>query len=76
MKSELDYRLIVEQCGGAEYIGRRGGTVLFRDCETDAVLSLYVEAVTPHNVYLSLKAAREKHNAISEWQEVCQSERG
>jgi hypothetical protein len=36
MKTELDYKTIVEQCGGAEYIGRRGATVLFRDRETDA----------------------------------------
>jgi hypothetical protein len=76
MKTELDYRAIVEQCTGAEYVGRRGDTVLFRDRETDAVLSLYVEAVTPQNIFLALKAAREKHNAIHDWQEVTANERG
>jgi hypothetical protein len=76
LKSELDYRKIVEQCSGAEYVGRRGDTVLFRHRETDAVLSLYVEAVTPQNIFLALKAAHERHHAIHEWQEVCQSERG
>jgi hypothetical protein len=76
LKAELDYKAVVEQCGGAEYVGRRGDTVLFRDRERDAVLSLYVEAVTPQNIVLALKAAHERHNAIHGWEKVCVSERG
>jgi|GEM_PF-7102691 len=76
LKSELDYKLVVEQCEGAEYIGRRGAAVYFRDRETDAVLSLYLQSVTPQNIFLALKAAKEKHNSIHEWETVTQSERG
>jgi hypothetical protein len=76
MKSELDYKLVVEQCGGAEYVGRRGRVILFGDLETDSILSLYAEALTPHNIYLALKDSREKHHAIHEWQEVTANERG
>jgi hypothetical protein len=76
LKSELDYKLVVEQCEGAEYIGRRGAAVYFRDRETDAVLSLYVQSVTPQNVHLALKAAKDKHNQIHDWETVTQSERG
>jgi hypothetical protein len=75
LKTEPDFRLIVSQ-GSAEYVGRRGPAVLFRDPNTDAVLSLYLDALTPENIYLSCKAAREKFCAIPEWEEVTANEKG
>jgi len=53
-----DYETTIE-AAGAEYIGVRDGVVTFRCRESDAVLKLYAFAVTPENVSLALKAARE-----------------
>ena len=76
MKPEMDYRLIVSQCDGAEYVGRRGDTIVFRDKSTDTILSLYTDALTPLNIFLALKASRERFLETHEWQQVNESERG
>jgi hypothetical protein len=48
------------ESAGAEYIGIRGDSILFRDPRTDAVCSLYLFSATRTNVMLTLKAARER----------------
>jgi hypothetical protein len=51
-------KLILE--AGAEYIGTRGDSVVFRDPQTLTTLSLYTHALrTVHDVRLALKSARE-----------------
>jgi hypothetical protein len=75
MNHEPDYRLICDQAR-VVYVGRRGDSVLFRDPETDAVLQLYASALTPANIFLTCKAAREKIAETAEWEPVTQNERG
>jgi hypothetical protein len=75
MKTETDYRAIVGQCEGAEYVGRRGGVNLFRDVSTDSILSLYADALTPETIYLSCKAARGGILQAVEWEQVNEIER-
>jgi hypothetical protein len=74
--NENIYKTIVQQCSGAEYIGRRGNVIQFRDVATDSILSLYADALTPYNIHLALKASRERHNAIHGWETVTANERG
>lgn len=54
-----DYRQIINGAGG-KFISMQENTVFFWDERESRVLSLYVWAVTPENVALTLKDTRER----------------
>lgn len=61
-----EIRAAVED-GGAEYLGIRGDSVLFRDPQSGEICSLFLFAATRTNIRLALKGAREKTFEFVPW---------